>query len=121
MKWANDTLRQLQSNPPWVGWVSDETKQQFFDAGWKEVADNYELPRDLILEKLSKRQQINAAKDAAESASPFIYMEKPFDFDPLSRERLNVAIQLAQSLKITNVPGNTVIENWKLYDNTNYY
>ena len=68
--------------------------------------------------KRAQKDKINAAKDAAEAASPFVYMEKPFDFDPLSRERLNVAIQLAQSLKITNVPGNTVIANWKLYDNT---
>lgn len=68
--------------------------------------------------KRAQKDKINAAKDAAEAASPFLYMEKPFDFDPLSRERLNVAIQLAQSLKITNVPGNTVIADWKLYDNT---
>lgn len=86
------------------------------DAGplyeWREIVPTLdELKR-------SQKDKINAAKDAAEAASPFLYMEKPFDFDPLSRERLNVAIQLAQSLKITNVPGNTVIADWKLYDNT---
>ena len=68
--------------------------------------------------KLQKRQEINAAKDIEEAASPFMYMEKPFDFDPLSRERLNVAIQLAQSLKIAGVPGTQKVTDWKLYDNT---
>ena len=68
--------------------------------------------------KLAKRQEINQAKDSAEAASPFWYMEKPFDFDPLSRERLNVAIQLAQSLKIAGVPGTQKVTDWKLYDNT---
>ena len=116
--WANETLRQAQSNPPWTGWVADEVKQQYFDAGWKQVADNYELPRDLTLEKLAKRQQINAAKDAEESASPFVYLDRPFDYDPISRERLNVAIQLAQTLKIAGVGGQNKVTDWKLSDNT---
>lgn len=47
-----------------------------------------------------------------------MYVGKPFDFDPLSRERLNVAIQLAQSLKIAGVPGTQQVTDWKLYDNT---
>ena len=86
------------------------------DAGpvyeWREVVPTLD---EL---KLQKRQEINAAKDAAEAASPFWYMEKPFDFDPLSRERLGVAIQLAQSLKIAGVPGTQKVTDWKLYDNT---
>ena len=116
--WANETTRQLQSNPPWTGWVSEEVRQQYAEQGWKQVADNYELPRDLTLEKLAKRQKINAAKDAAEAASPFVYLGKQFDFDSLSRERLNVAIQLAQSLKIAGIPGAQKVTDWKLYDNT---
>ena len=68
--------------------------------------------------KAQKRQEINLAKDKAEAATPFMYVEKPFDFDPLSRERLNVAIQLAQSLKIAGVPGTQKVTDWKLYDNT---
>ena len=47
-----------------------------------------------------------------------MYVGKPFDFDPLSRERLNVAIQLAQSLKIAGVPVTQQVTDWKLYDNT---
>lgn len=116
--WANETTRQLQSNPPWQGWVSEEIKAEYVAQGWKEVGDGYELPVNLDELKLAKRQEINAAKDAAESASPFIYMEKPFDFDSLSRERLNVAIQLAQSMKLAGIPGTQKVTDWKLADNT---
>lgn len=91
---------------PW-GWMLSDGK-----AEWQE-----NLPT-LDELKLEKRQQINAAKDAAEVATPFVYMDKPFDFDILSRERLNVAIQLAQSLKIAGVPGTQKVTDWKLYDNT---
>ena len=91
---------------PW-GWA-----QQDGNAEWQEVVPTLDEV------KLKKRQEINAAKDAAESATPFMYMEKPFDFDPLSRERLNVAIQLAQSLKIAGIPGTTKVTDWRLYDNT---
>lgn len=116
--WANETTRQAQSNPPWPPGtiVTPEVLAQYAD--WKQVADNYELPRDLTLEKLAKRQQINAAKDADESASPFVYLDRPFDYDTISRERLNVAIQLAQSLKIAGIPGTQKVTDWKLYDNT---
>ena len=116
--WANDVLRQAQSNPPWPPGtiVTDSVLAQYAD--WKQVADDYVLPRDLTLEKLAKRQQINAAKDAEESASPFVYLDRPFDYDPISRERLNVAIQLAQSLKIAGIPGTQKVTDWKLYDNT---
>ena len=91
---------------PW-GWMQQDGK-----AEWQE-----NLPT-LDELKLEKRAEINAAKDAEEAASPFVYLGKPFDFDSLSRERLNVAIQLAQSLKIAGVPGTQKVTDWKLYDNT---
>ena len=118
MKWANETTREIWSNPPWPAGtiVTPEVLAQYAD--WKQVADDYVFPRDLTLEKLAKRQQINAAKDADESASPFIYLDRPFDYDPISRERLNVAIQLAQSLKLAGLPGTQKVTDWKLYDNT---
>ena len=115
--WYNATTRQLQSNPPWSGWVSEDIKQLQY-ADWQEVANDFIMPKDLTEEKTNKRSEINAAKDDAEAASPFIYMEKPFDFDPLSRERLNVAIQLAQSLKIAGVGGQNKVTDWKLADNS---
>lgn len=43
--WANDTLRQMQSNPPWTGWVSEEIRAEYEAQGWKQVADNYQLPQ----------------------------------------------------------------------------
>jgi hypothetical protein len=69
-------------------------------------------------EKAKKKAEINQAKNDAESATPFIYLDKPFDYDTLSRERLNVAIQLAQSLKIAGVAGTQKVTDWKLADNT---
>jgi hypothetical protein len=118
MKWVNEILRIDQSNTPWVGWISEEKKQEYFDAGWKEVPDDFVMPRLLDEEKAKKRAEINAAKDEAEAATPFIYLNKPFDYDALSRERLNVAIQLAQSLKIAGVAGTQKVTDWKLADNT---
>jgi hypothetical protein len=118
MKWVNEILRIDQSNTPWVGWISEEKKQEYFDAGWKEVPDDYVLPRLLEEEKANKKTEINQAKNDAESATPFTYLDKPFDYDALSRERLNVAIQLAQSLKIAGVAGTQKVTDWKLADNT---
>lgn len=68
--------------------------------------------------KTQKRNEINRGKTRDEAETPFIYLEKQFDFDSLSRERLNVAIQLAQSLKIAGAAGTQKVTDWKLYDNT---
>ena len=58
--WANETTRQLQSNPPWTGWVSEEVRQQYAEQGWKQVADNYELPQTVEeIQSKIKQQMTN--------------------------------------------------------------
>lgn len=42
--WYNAQSRQLQNNPPWVGWISDSVKaEQYSD--WAEVANDFVMPR----------------------------------------------------------------------------
>ena len=116
--WVNDTLRQAQSNPPWPPGtiVTPEVLAQYAD--WKQVADDYVLPRLLADEKKKARAEINRQRDAKEAATPFQYLSKDFDYDMVSRERLGKAIQGATLALIGGANPNTVAVEWTLADNS---
>jgi hypothetical protein len=55
--WWNPNTRELQSNSPWFpsNFVSNDVKQQYFDAGWELVYDGFIPP----LTKLQKIAALN--------------------------------------------------------------
>lgn len=113
----NATTRQLQSNPPWSGWVSDAVKQSQY-GDWQEVSNDFVMPRELTEEKARKRQEINRQRDELEAATPFIYLAKPFDYDKTSRERLGKAIQGVTLALLGGAAPETIAAEWTLADNT---
>lgn len=116
--WANDALRQAQSNPPWPPGtiVTDAVLAEYAD--WKQVTDDYQLPRLLTDEKKKARAEINRQRDEKEAATPFIYLGKPFDYDITSRERLGKAIQGATLALISGIASATTVVEWTLADNS---
>ena len=69
-----------------------------------------------IEEKIIRaRQDIKTQRDTLESASPFMYLNKPFDYDAKSRERLGGAVQNAI---LATMSQQTFTITWTLYDNT---
>ncbi|MCM0760657.1 DUF4376 domain-containing protein [Sporomusa sphaeroides DSM 2875] len=85
---------------------------------WVAVGNTPEPAQTLTEQCESLRIAINAERDRREMATPFIYQDSPFDYDEKSRERLNKAVQTAQTAKINGIPPETVITIWTLYDNT---
>lgn len=85
---------------------------------WVEVGADFVRPRDLTAEKITARVVINRQRDEQESATPFTYLGKPFDYDKTSRERLGKAIQGATLALISGVDPATVVTEWTLADNT---
>ncbi len=57
--WYNKNTNELQSNYPWGNsWLSDELKQQYYDQGWEQVADDFVPP--IILTIQQKIDALNA-------------------------------------------------------------
>lgn len=44
--WYNPNAHEARSNPPWwpSTYVSNKVKQQYLDAGWQEVPNDFILP-----------------------------------------------------------------------------
>lgn len=63
--WANETLREIWSNPPWPPGtiVTAEALAQYAD--WKQVADDYELPPDPAQVRAAALAKIDADTRAA--------------------------------------------------------
>ncbi len=76
--WYNATLRQLQSNPPWQGWISEEAKAQYTE--WQEVANDFVMPKILLEEQNKKWSEVKAKREEIIN-SPIEYLGKLFDFD----------------------------------------
>ena len=68
--------------------------------------------------QMAKIAELKSSRNAAESASPFVYDGSSFDYDSLSRERINAAISGATIAAISGVAINTVVAEWTLQDNT---
>lgn len=56
--WYHAESRQLQSNPPWQGWISDEAKAQYSD--WAEVANDFVPPKFLSSAIEEAKQRITS-------------------------------------------------------------
>lgn len=79
-------------------------------SAWDALTPPAPLPPTLSELKADKSKQINLLRDAEESAG-FSYLNKVFDSDPLSVQRISIAAQTAQ------LDPNFVI-GWTAQDNT---
>ena len=68
--------------------------------------------------KTTQRALINSSRDAAEAATPFVYDGSPFDYDALSRERINAATSGSIIAAMGGMSVTTVVATWTLADNT---
>ena len=69
--------------------------------------------------KLQRKEYIKQKRNDAEAATPFLYDGSLFDYDPLSRERINSAVIGSTIAAVSGViPTSTVVAAWRLYDNS---
>lgn len=66
----------------------------------------------------AKLAELKASRNAAESATPFAYDGSQFDYDALSRERINAAVSAATIAAVSGTATTAVICEWTLYDNS---
>lgn len=62
--------------------------------------------------------ELKTCRNNAEAATPFVYDGSSFDYDALSRERINAAVSAATIAALSGVATSTVICEWTLADNT---
>ena len=62
-------------------------------------------------------QRLKSMRNSSESASPFVFEGNAFDYDPLSRERINAAVSGATIAALTGAPLETPTVLWTLADN----
>ena len=68
--------------------------------------------------KAQRREYIKQKRNEAEAASPFLYDGSLFDYDSLSRERINSAVIGSTIAAMSGMDTNTVVASWRLYDNS---
>ena len=68
--------------------------------------------------KSQRKEYIKQRRNQEEARSPFEYDNSLFDYDPLSRERINSAVLGSTIAAVSGVEPNTVVANWRLWDNT---
>ena len=68
--------------------------------------------------KVQRKEYVKQRRNQEESRSPFEYDASLFDYDPLSRERINSAVLGSTIAAISGVEPNTVVAEWRLWDNT---
>ena len=68
--------------------------------------------------KLQRKEYIKVKRNQAEAATPFVYDGSLFDYDSLSRERINSAVIGSTIASVSGVPISTVVSSWRLYDNS---
>ena len=78
----------------------------------------YEPVLTLAEVQTAKIAELKTARNAAESETPFVSDGSSFDYDSLSRERINAAISGATIAAISGVDTSTVVAEWTLQDNT---
>lgn len=66
----------------------------------------------------AKLAELKSARNAAESATPFVYDGSSFDYDALSRERINAAVSGATIAVVSGTATSTVVDEWTLADNS---
>lgn len=73
---------------------------------------------DLEQIKTNKLASLKFSRNASESDTPFIYDGSNFDYDILSRERINAAVAAATIAALSGMAASTVLCEWTLSDNT---
>ena len=89
--------------------MTEQDVEQAYNGGW--YLKGYAPQQTLAELKIAKRDEINAARDAAEQGG-FEYMGKVFDSDPVSCIRM-----MGASQSLANAPEETTI-TWTCQDNT---
>ena len=65
-----------------------------------------------------RKEYIKQRRNQVEAATPFLFNSSLFDYESLSRERINSAILGSTIAAISGFDPNTVVANWRLWDNT---
>jgi len=73
---------------------------------------------DLAGVMAAKIDELKAARNAAEAATPFVYDGSNFDYDSLSRERIDAAVSAATIAAVSGTATSAVLATWVLADNT---
>lgn len=94
-----------------IGMVEQEVEQGFDGAWYLQGFAPQKTIEDL---KIAKRDEINAARDAAEQGG-FEYMGKVFDSDPISCQRISCA---AQAMQLSALAEDTPTITWTCQDNS---
>jgi len=79
----------------------------------------YVLVATLSERQTAKLAELKTARNAAEAATPFVYDGSSFDYDSLSRERINAAVSAATIAAVSGTATSAVLSTWVLADNTN--
>lgn len=92
--------------------MTEQEVEQAYNGQW--YLAGYAPEESLEQLKLKKREEINAARDAAEQGG-FLYLNKVFDSDPISCQRMSCAAQ-AMAVVPEGEPEPTI--TWTCQDNT---
>lgn len=68
--------------------------------------------------KANRIMELKVCRNNAESATPFVYDGSGFDYDSLSRERIDAAVSASTIAALAGTATNTVVATWTLADNT---
>lgn len=83
--------------------------------GNAEWQDNVSTLAEVAAAKLA---ELKSSRNTAESATPFVFDGSQFDYDSLSRERINAAVSAATIAAVSGTATTAVICEWILYDNS---
>lgn len=67
-----------------------------------------------------KVAELKNARNEAEAATPFNYDGSNFDYDSLSRERINAAVSASTIAALSGTATSTIVATWTLADNTTH-
>ena len=90
------------------------------EEGWTYADGVFTAPAGPTPEEAAaaKKNAIKAKRDEMEAATPFVYAGSSFDYDGLSRERINAAVSASVIAALGGTDTATVVATWTLYDNT---
>lgn len=111
MQWHNAAQNILQSNDPAEGYFGEAADAM--REGWAQVGLDFRPPIQLATLKDRKKEEIKAARNAAEAAG-FDYNGGRFDSDAISCQRITAAASVASMALATNQP---FAITWTLQDN----
>lgn len=83
-------------------------------ASWREYTEEQTVDST----STAKITELKTARNKAEAATPFTYDSSKFDYDSLSRERINAVVSASIIAAQSGTATSTVLATWTLYDNT---